>query len=139
MANPFVIIDAINTGKGNLLRQDDPPEYNEFLTNRAMSQFPDTIFQSYQADLLEDLEPEILMDYYVNSVRPKKRFSKWHKPVKSDDIDFLKNLYSINIKIAGEYLSILTSDQLIQLKEQYNTGGLNGNGTDRKVESGNHG
>ena len=138
MANPFVISNAINQGQGNILREDNPPEYNAFLTNRAMSQFSDTVFQAYQADLLVDLDPEIQMDYYINSVRPRKRFAKWYKPVKSDDINFLKNLYYINNTLATEYLSILTNDQLSHLKEKYNTGGLNGNGTNREMESGNH-
>lgn len=138
MSNPFEIVNAINQGKGNILRGDDAPDYVPFLVNRAMSQFSDTIFQAYQVDMLGELDHEIQMDYYVHSVRSRKRFAKWAKPIKSDDIDFLKNLYCINNTVANEYLSILTNDQLSQLKEKYNIGGLNGNGTNREVESGNH-
>jgi len=137
--NPFDIIDAINKGKGNICRAYNGPEYNPFMVNRAMSQFPDTIFQAYQGDMLSELSGEAQMDYYVHATRPKRRFAKWYKPVKNSDVEFLKTLYSINNILAIEYLSILTDDQLSQLKEQYNTGGLNGNGTNSKVESGNHG
>ncbi|MBT5356136.1 MAG: DNA polymerase clamp loader subunit A [Candidatus Marinimicrobia bacterium] len=139
MANPFDLVNAINQGKGNILRDDEEVKYAPFMVNKAMSQFPDTIFQAYQGDLLGNLPDEIQMDYYVHSIRPRKRFSKWYKPVKDSDLEFLKNLYNINNILAIEYLSILTDDQLSQLKLKYNIGGLNGNGTGDKMESGNHG
>jgi hypothetical protein len=63
-------------------------------------------------------------EYYLKTVRPRKRFSKWLKKTDQPDIEIIKKYYNISSKKALEYLSILTKQQIKQLKKEMNEGGL---------------
>ena len=69
------------------------------------------------------LEPQLQFDYLLNSVRKEKRFSKWFKPESDADLDMLCTYFTCNKRRAMEYKSILTSNQLDQIRKSMSTGG----------------
>jgi nitrogen regulatory protein PII-like uncharacterized protein len=62
-------------------------------------------------------------DFYLNTIRKGKRFAKWAKSSKPNDIEVVKEFYSYSNEKAIQVLSLLSDDQLSELKEKVNRGG----------------
>jgi hypothetical protein len=121
--NPFDFLNAINQGDSNLLRDDPNISYPEYMVNRGMSLFADTIFIAYQADQLGSLDGAIKLDYYLHSVTKKKRFSKWPKVVADEDVDFVCDVYTVNKQVSREYIDMMGESWLSDLRVSHNKGG----------------
>jgi len=74
------------------------------------------------------LEKRLQFDFLINTIRPRKRFNKWLKAEKIEDLEVVKQYYKYNTEKAQQALRILTPEQLQTIKERLNTGGLT-NGT----------
>lgn len=129
MANPFDYINDINTGKKNIIRNSEDPvrsekEYNAFLTNRSLSYFLDTVLYANEMNINHHLDSKLQYEYYINIIRPKKRFAKWVKSVSEDDLELIKSYYGLNTEKARQALSILSKDQIDLIKNKQEKGGV---------------
>ena len=71
------------------------------------------------------VDKKLQNDFLLNTVRSQKRpFAKWVKAEKSDDLECIKQIYGFSDSKAREALRLLSKDQIQQLKEQTDTGGL---------------
>lgn len=125
---PFDFINAASQTKKDLIRESDYPEiiekeYVPFIVNRGFSYHQDTILHSNEMNMRAHLFNAAQFDYYLNSLRSRKRFSKWHKAEKNDDLDIIQKVYSCNRTIAKMYLKALSKDDLKHLKSKLNEGG----------------
>jgi hypothetical protein len=119
-------LTAINYSKADLLDTDDPEklrEYNPFVINRCLSYFPDTIMIANEMNSRAALDKDMQFHYLMNRVRKGKRFAKWAKPVKPDDLKAIKEFYNYNDRRALEVLEILTEDQVKEIKKRLDKGG----------------
>lgn len=128
MSNPFDYINAINFTKKDLMTDtgnDDLAEsgYVPFLTNRALSYFPDTILYANEMNMNNHLDNKLQFHYLINSIRPKKRFSKWAKRQEDNDIEALMEYYGYNRTKAEAAISLLSPDQLKSIRKRLNKGG----------------
>ena len=128
MSNLWDYVNAINSNKQDLMTGTDNDElaeagYVPFLTNRALSQFPDTLLYANEMNRHNHLNNKLQFDYLLNAVRPKKRFSKWAKREDSEGIQLVMQYYKCNIRRAQEYMQLLTSEQLNKIKEALVIGG----------------
>lgn len=128
MSNPFDYINAINFTKKDLMtgtENDDLAEsgYVPFITNRALSYFPDTILYANEMNMNNHLDNKLQFHYLINSIRPKKRFSKWAKRQEDNDIEALMEYYGYNRTKAEAVISLLSPDQLKDIKKRLNKGG----------------
>ena len=64
-------------------------------------------------------------DFFLNSVKPRKRFSPWAKKDSIDYLDVVKEYYGYNDDKALQALRILTKDQLDSIKKSLSKGGKN--------------
>lgn len=129
MPNPFDYINDINTGKKNIIRNSEDPvrsekEYNAFLTNRSLSYFLDTVLYANEMNINHHLDSKLQYEYYINIIRPKKRFAKWVKSVSEDDLELIKSYYGLNTEKARQALSILSKDQIDLIKNKQEKGGV---------------
>lgn len=134
MTSPFDFVNDLSFGKKDLIRSSDDPEamikeYNPWIINKAFSYYPDTILYANEINMHGGCDNLLQHDFYMNSLSKRKRFSKWTKTVKQDDIELLCNFYMINRIVAKEYLSVLTEEQLQTIRTRASKGGLN-NGKD---------
>jgi NACalpha-BTF3-like transcription factor len=122
--NPFDFVNSINNGK--YVMDDDAKEqaYVPFLVNRALSYFPDTIVAANRANMMHDADNKLQYDYLINTIKPRKRFSKWAKKHEDRDIDFVMEHYNYSYENAVTALSLLTKQQLETIKNKYNKGGI---------------
>ena len=120
-------LNAINTTKQNLLDTDDltwEKKYNSFLINRCLSMHYDTVMHSNEINGFHFLPKRMQFHYFINSIRKRKRFGgKWLKQSKIDNLECVKEYYGYSNSKAKEALSILTNDQLENIKLNLEKGG----------------
>lgn len=129
MSNAFDYVSAINFTKKDLMTDTDNDElaeagYVPFLTNRALSYFPDTILYANEMNMNHHLDNKLQFHYLINSVRPKKRFSKWAKRQDSDDFEAVKEYFKYNNAKTEQALTLLSPDQINIIRKRLNTGGI---------------
>ena len=84
MSNPFDYVTSITYGKNDMMTGSENDElaeagYNAYLTNKSLSYFPDTLFYANEMNVMNHTDKRLQYSYLLNSIRPKKRFSKWVK------------------------------------------------------------
>ena len=122
--SPFEFIKAINETKEDVMVDDvSEKKYSPFIVNRGLSFFMDTIFQVNELNRNHHLDSRLQFDYLLNSVRKKRRYSKWLKPEKLQDLDVVKEYYGFGNQKAKDALRILSEDQLAFIKDKLNQGG----------------
>lgn len=127
MANPFEYINAINQNK-DIIRESENPEqaqkdYSAFMVNRGLSYFPDTLLYANEMNMLAHLDALLQFDYLLNSIRPRKRFSKWSRKVEDSDLEAIQEYFNYGYKKAQQALTVLSARQLEQIKERLEKGG----------------
>ena len=123
---PFEFIKSINQTKKDLIK-DEPlaeKDYKPFLVNRGLSFFQDTVLQVNEMNRLHFLDNKLQFDYLLNSIRPRKRWSKWLKPDKIDNLEFVKEYYGFGNEKAKEALEILTDADIEYIKDKFIKGGV---------------
>lgn len=128
--SPFDYVNAINFTKKDLMTGTEndelaEKEYVPFLTNRALSQFPDTILYANEMNMQHHLDNKLQFHYLINTIRPKKRFSKWAKRQDSESFAIVKEYFKYNNTKTEQALAILSPDQINIIKKKLNTGGTN--------------
>ena len=99
-------------------------DYSPFLVNRSLSYFMDTVMVANEMNINHHIDSRLQFDFLINSVRKRKRFSKWHKATAtSDDVNVIKQIYNYNDHRAYEALKLLSRGQINALRERVNTGG----------------
>ena len=102
MSNPYELkhyLNAINYTKEDLVKSDDQmwaKKYPAYITNKIMSAFPDTLMLSNEMNRCHHLDKDIQFQFYINSVRKKKRFSPFIRASKLKDIDLVKEFYGFS-------------------------------------------
>lgn len=97
--------------------------YQAYLVNKNYSNFQDTILYANEMNKYHNLDNKLQFDYLLNSIRPRKRFSPWHKKTIHNDFDYVKEYYGYNNKKTEQALNILTKEQIEDIKSQMNRGG----------------
>ena len=128
--SPFDFVKAINENKQDLIRDSENPDlaetfYKPFIINRAFSHFKDTIMYANEINMYPNIANKLQNDYYLNSIRKGKRYSKWHKKEENDKIDAIMEYYNVNYARAREIGNVLTDEQLTLIKIKLIKGGNN--------------
>jgi hypothetical protein len=128
MAGAFDYINSINFNKQDLMTDTENDElaesaYVPFLTNRSLSNFPDTILYANEMNIHNHLDNKLQFHYLLNSIRPKKRFSKWAKRQDSEDLDTIQVYYKVSIRKAEDIIKVLSKEQLVQIRQTLSKGG----------------
>jgi hypothetical protein len=125
MANPFDYITSISQTKNDMMEDEQGEKgYNAFMVNRGLSYFPDTILYANEMNRMAHVDNKLQYTYLINTIRPRKRFSKWVKKKEDSDLDAVMRCYGYNIDKAKSALSILSPDQVKKIKEKLDEGGL---------------
>jgi hypothetical protein len=117
-------LNSINYSKKNLMVDTETEKsYAPYVVNRCLSYFPDTLLHANEMNRLNFLDKKIQYNYYLGSIRARKRFSKWLKKEESEDIELVKNYFGYSDKRAREALRILSKDQIANIRKEMNIGG----------------
>lgn len=116
---------AINYTKEKLLDSDDRDwerKYPPFIVNKGLSYFPETVLYANEMNRLHHATKHMQFSFLLNSIRSRKRFSKWLRASKLKDIDVIKQYYGYSNKKASEALNVSKS-QIDYIKERLSKGG----------------
>lgn len=124
---PFDFINSINFTKKNLMRDTENDQlaekgYVPYITNKTLSYFTDTLLYANEMNKYGHLDNKLQYEFLLNSIRPKKRFAKWHKPEQDDDIEVVSEFYNYSLPKARQVLSILSDNQLRTIREKMTQG-----------------
>tara|TARA_R110001592_G_scaffold256536_2_gene520253 strand:+ start:1503 stop:1892 length:390 start_codon:yes stop_codon:yes gene_type:complete len=127
--NPFDFVNDINFGKKDIMVDSDNPElaestYNPFLTNRALSYFPDTIQFANMMNKSSHIDNMLQYSFLLNIIRKRKRFSKWFKKNDDDVLQMVIDYYGYSVNKAKEALKILNDEQIEFIREKLIKGGM---------------
>ena len=118
-------LKSINLTKKNLIDEDPSleKEYSPYIINRIYSGHLDSVMFANEMNRYSFLPKKIQYDFYLNSLRSKKRFSPWLRKDKIKDLDYVKRYYGYSNEKAQQALKILTKEQLNFIKSKFETGG----------------
>ncbi|HCT55021.1 MAG TPA: DNA polymerase [Balneola sp.] len=120
-------LNSINDNKKNLITDNKSEKlYTPFIVNRCLSYFTDTILYANEMNRNAHVDNKLQYDYFLNSVRKRKRFSRWMKQESSDDLEFIKEHFDYSNKKAKEAIEVLGKEGIKALKENYSRGGKGG-------------
>ena len=124
--NPFDYVNAILQNKKQLVVDEaTEKEYVPFLVNRSLSYHKDCIMYANEMNQRHFLDKKLQNDFLLNTVRSQKRpFAKWAKVEKSEDLECIKQVYKFSDSKARDALRLLSKEQIQELKEKTDTGGL---------------
>lgn len=123
--NPFDFVNAIQYTKEALIVDDwSEKQYNSFIINKSLSFGADTVIAANEMNSRPHVEKRLQFDFLINTIRPRKRFNKWLKAEKVEELEVVKQYYHYNTEKALQALKILSPEQLNTIKERLNTGGL---------------
>ena len=127
--NPFDFVTSINTSKKNLMKGTENDEfaektYSPWLTNKALSYFADTIHAANMMNCNHSLDHKLQYSFLINIVRPSKRFSKWVKKEKDEDLEAIMEHFGYNRQKAKTALELLSPDQIKTIKKKLDKGGI---------------
>ena len=121
---PFDYLNAINTTKKDIMVDDvDEKSYTPFMINRSLSYFPDTVLFANEMNANHHLDKKLQFHFLINTIRKRKRFSKWAKPIKESDLEVVKEYYGYSNEKAKQALSLLSDEQINLLKQKVYKGG----------------
>lgn len=122
--SPFDHLNAINDTKQNLIVDEiTEKEYNPFMVNRGLSYFPDTVLFANEMNLVPHLDKKPQFDFLINTIRKRKRFSKWAKPETESDLEVVKEYYGYSNEKARQALTLLSPDQIAIIRTKVSKGG----------------
>ena len=116
---------SINQSKKNIIGDDKEAEnsYPSFIVNKCLSSFMDSILYANEMNKNCHLDKKLQYDFFINSLKPRKRFSPWIKKQTLEHLELVKEYYGYSHDKALEALRILTNEQLDHIKKSLHKGG----------------
>ena len=116
-------LNSINHTKEYIIEESNEKQYPPYIINRCLSGFIDTVMYANEMNMTSFLPNKMQYDFYINIVRPRKRFSPWLKKEKLEDLDAVKSYYGYNNEKAKQALSLLNKEKLKLIKQKLDVGG----------------
>ena len=118
-------LNSINFTKENLIEEDPDSirDYPPYIVNRCLSGHLDCIMFVNEMNRYHNLDKDMQYNFYLNTLRKKKRFSPWLRKDKVTDLEIIKQYYGYSNEKAANALKILTTEQINFIKQRLDTGG----------------
>jgi hypothetical protein len=114
-------LNSINFTKEDI--SEEIKSYPPYIVNRCLSGHIDCILFANEMNRYHFLDKDMQYQFYLNSLRKRKRFSPWIKKDKVEDLDIVKQYYGYSNEKASQALRILSKQQLNYIKQKLETGG----------------
>lgn len=118
--SPFDIVGSVSERKPLDFEDKD---YNAFMVNKALSYFPDTVLFANEMNINSHIPQRQQYEFLFNSLRPRRRFSKWFKEAKNEDAQIVAEYYGISVREAKGVIHNLKPEELQTMKSEMSKGG----------------
>ena len=118
-------LNTINMSKENLIDEDPDlaGKYPAFIINKCLSGQTDSLMFANEMNRYPQLDPKLQYDFYLNSLRKRKRFSPWLRKDKVENIAAIREYYGFSTEKAEQALNILTAEQINFIHGKLEKGG----------------
>ena len=118
-------LKSINLSKKNLIDEDPSleKEYSPYIINRIFSGHLDAILFANEMNQYHFLPKRMQYDFFLNTLRTKKRFSPWLHKDEIKNLELVKRYYGYSNEKAKQALRLLSEEQLNFIKSKFETGG----------------
>ena len=128
---PFDFLNEINNGKKNIITESEDPEaavkfYTPFVVNKGLSYFVDTVLLANEINQRHEADYKLQFEFLLNSIRKRKRFSKWFKKEQDGNLDIIMNYYGYSHEKAEQVLPLFDEHELKIIKDKMFKGGSDG-------------
>ena len=119
-------LNSINSSKKNLIDQDPLIEskYPAYIVNKCMAGHLDAIMFANEMNMNANIDKKLQYDFYLNTLRSKKRFSPWVKKDELKNLELVKSYYGYSIEKAKQVLPLLSQKQITFIKNKLDKGGM---------------
>ena len=119
-------LTSINQTKKNIIEEDNSAEkdYPPYIINKCLSGSIDCIMYANEMNLYNRLDKKLQYDFFINTIRIKKRFSPWIRKEKIKDIECVKSYYGYSNEKAEQALKLLNKEQINFIKKKLDIGGI---------------
>ena len=116
---------SINQTKKNMMDEDPSLEnsYPTWIINKCLSSFTDTVLFANEMNMNWHISKRMQYDFFINSLRPRKRFSPWSKKESVDYLEDIKEYYGYSYTKALEVIRILPKSDLEKIRKLLHKGG----------------
>jgi len=122
---PFDYLNDIMQSKKNIADDSFEKDYNPFLINVGLSHHEDCVIFANEMNRRHFISKNSQYLFLLNTIRAKKRkFSKWYKPEKNDDLDVVKLYFGLSEMKAREIIDLIGDDNMKKIKELTDKGGI---------------
>ena len=122
--SPFDFANSINYSKENLIVDDwSEKQYNAFIVNKSLSHGIDTVVAANEMNARPHLDAKLQYDFLQGFVRKKKRFNKWLKAEKEENLEIIKEYFGYSNVRAQEALRLLSETDIEAIKGLLKKGG----------------
>ena len=127
--NPFDFLNSINHTKENvMLTSHDEKEYVPYVVNKGLSQFIDTVRLANEMNMRHHTDKKLQYEFLLNSIRKRKRFAKWAKSERNDDLTAVMEYFGYSYDKANDIIDLLSQDDIKTIKDSFSKGGTNNGG-----------
>jgi hypothetical protein len=127
--NPFDFINSINFTKENvMLTEQDEKAYVSYIVNKGLSQFIDTVQLANEMNQRHHVDKKLQYEFLLNSIRKRKRFAKWAKSERNDDLTAVMEYFGYSYDKANDIIDLLSQDDITTIKHSFSKGGTNNGG-----------
>jgi hypothetical protein len=116
-------LNSINFTKEDIAEPENIRSYPPYIVNRCLSGHIDCVLFVNEMNINHHLDKDMQYQFYLNSLRKRKRFSPWIKKDKIEDLDIVKQYYGYSNEKASQALRILSKQQLNYIRQKLETGG----------------
>jgi uncharacterized protein YifN (PemK superfamily) len=121
---PFDFLNSIHHSKENLIVDEwSEKQYNPYIINKGLSYGHDTVIPANEMNSRPHLDKILQFHFLINIIRPKKRFNKWIKAEKIDDLETVKEYYGYSTEKAKQILPLLNDSVIDEMKTRITKGG----------------
>jgi len=119
-------LNSINQSKINIMDDDSSSkkDYAPYIINRCLSGTIDTLMYANEMNKNHSLDKKLQYDFFINTVRTRKRYSPWIKQEKIKELEVVKSYYGYSNEKAKQALRILSKEQINFIKTKIETGGM---------------
>lgn len=119
----FDFLNDISHSKKNIFSEENEKEYNSYMINRFLSMNIDTVMYANEMNKNSHLPKHMQYEYYLHSIKKHKRYFKYIKHERQDDIDVIREYHQCNETRAKEILPIFSTTDIDYMKSKLFKGG----------------
>ena len=112
-SNPFEFVTAVSDTKKDIIKDGTAleSEYIPFMVNKALSYHVDSILYANDMNMFSAIPKYTQFTYFLNTLRPRKRFAKWSKPTESELVTAIQEIMNVSLRDAQDLSHVLTKEQ----------------------------